>query len=248
MARVAQPKAWYGPQAPAGTLSVTSSWLWLGPHWLQLSQLEAAQLEVAALSGALSLTANWLSLWPSLPPTFSTAMGICIYYFITPTYFWLDHMIFFCLFTQVCLWLTARSRVSMQHWKGSSRMPLSIAVMGLLMASMLSKQVSLVIPYFSDMTRSDLQFFKLSVNNCYTPPALFSRSWSPSYLLKASHSSSQLSLPFNLLCNSKTHEQNMVSSSFTCWSISNVSDGVFPSQTKKYFRFICCLVFIAHSL
>ena len=62
--------------------------------------------------GALT-DCKWLSLRPSLPPTDSTAMGICIYYFITPTYFRLDHMIFFHLFTQVRFWLTAQSRVNM---------------------------------------------------------------------------------------------------------------------------------------
>ena len=62
---------------------------------------------------SLSLTANWLSLWPSLPPADSTAAGICIYYFIMPSYFRLDHMIFFRLLTQVHLWLTAWSRVNM---------------------------------------------------------------------------------------------------------------------------------------
>ena len=55
-----------------------------------------AQLEVAAPSGALSLSA-WLSLSPSLFPTAtdSTAAGIWIYYFMTPTCFRLDHVIFF---------------------------------------------------------------------------------------------------------------------------------------------------------
>ena len=42
-----------------------------------------------------------------------TAAGICIYYFLTPTYFQLDHMIVFHLFTQVHLWLMAWSRVIM---------------------------------------------------------------------------------------------------------------------------------------
>ena len=41
-------------------------------------------------------------------PTDSTAASICIYYFITPTYFRWDHLIFFRLFTQVYVWLTAR--------------------------------------------------------------------------------------------------------------------------------------------
>ena len=87
------------------------NWLWLGLHWLKFSPLEAAQLEAAVLSGAHPLAANWLSLRPSLSLTVSNAAGICIYYFITPTDFRLDHMIFFHLFTQVHLWLTARSRV-----------------------------------------------------------------------------------------------------------------------------------------
>ena len=84
-----------------------------GLHYPQLSQLEVTQLEVEALSGALTLTANWRSLWPSMSQTYSTAASICVYYFITPTYFRLDHMIFFRLFTQVRLWLTTRSRVDM---------------------------------------------------------------------------------------------------------------------------------------
>ena len=73
---------------------------WAHSQWLQagfdsgLHCLQLFQLEAAAVSGVLSLTANWFSLWPSLPLTASTAMGICIYYFITPTYFRLDHMIF----------------------------------------------------------------------------------------------------------------------------------------------------------
>ena len=57
----------------------------LGLYSFQLSQLEAAQLAAAALSRSVSLTANWLPLWPSLSPTLSTTMGICIYYFITTT-------------------------------------------------------------------------------------------------------------------------------------------------------------------
>ena len=112
-AKPAQPEPLYGPQAPAGTLAVTASWLWLGLHWLQLSQLNAAQLKAEAFNGAISLTSYWLSFWPSLPSTGSTGADICIYYFITPTYFRLDHMISFHLFTQVRLWLTARSRVNM---------------------------------------------------------------------------------------------------------------------------------------
>ena len=38
---------------------------------------------------------------PSLTPTDSTAASICIYYFITLSYFRLDHVIFFRLLTQV---------------------------------------------------------------------------------------------------------------------------------------------------
>ena len=90
-----------------------SQWLQTGSqsglHCLQPYQLETAQLEAAALTGVLSLTANWLPLWPSQTPTFNCR----IYYFTTPTYFRLDHMIFFRLFTQVRLWLTAQSRVNM---------------------------------------------------------------------------------------------------------------------------------------
>ena len=44
-------------------------------------------------------------------PTNSTAAGICLYSFITPTCF----RFFFHLFTQVHLWLTAWSRVNIQH-------------------------------------------------------------------------------------------------------------------------------------
>ena len=43
-----------------------------------------------------------------------TATGTCLYSFITPTWF----RLFFYLFTPVHLWLTARSRVNIQH-KGS---------------------------------------------------------------------------------------------------------------------------------
>ena len=43
-----------------------------------------------------------------LSPTNSTAAGICLYTFITPTCF----RFFFRLFTQVHFWLTARSRVN----------------------------------------------------------------------------------------------------------------------------------------
>ena len=50
----------------------------------------------------LALTLAFLS------PTDSTAAGICLYSFITPTCF----RFFFRLFTQVHLWLTARSRVN----------------------------------------------------------------------------------------------------------------------------------------
>ena len=55
-----------------------------GLHCLQLSQLEATQLGAAALSGALSLTATG-SRSGLHCPTVSTAAGICIYNFITPT-------------------------------------------------------------------------------------------------------------------------------------------------------------------
>ena len=100
-------------------LQAHSQWLQAGfdsgLHCRQLSQMEATQLEAAALSGVLSLTADWLLLWRSLHPTDSTAAGICIYYFIMPTDFRLDHMIFIHLFTQVHLWLTARSKVSMSQ-------------------------------------------------------------------------------------------------------------------------------------
>ena len=91
--------------APSGSFSLAATCSHSGLHCLQLSQLEAA-----APSGTLSLTAKWIWLWPSLSPTDS---GICIYYFITLTHFRLDHMTLFRLFTQVHLWLTARSRVNM---------------------------------------------------------------------------------------------------------------------------------------
>ena len=53
----------------------------------------------------LALTLAFLS------PTNSTAAGTSLYTFITPTCF----CFFFRLFTQVHLWLTARSRVNIQH-------------------------------------------------------------------------------------------------------------------------------------
>ena len=70
-------------------------------------------LWIIASSGVFLLTASWFSLWPSLFPTNSTATGICIYYFMMPSYFRLDHVIFIRSFTQVHLWLTTRSRVNM---------------------------------------------------------------------------------------------------------------------------------------
>ena len=97
----------WGQQPLAGR----SHWLQAGSHsglhFFQLSQLEAAQLEAAAPSGLL-----WFWLWPSLSPADSTAAGIYIYYFITPSNFRLDNMLLFRLFTQMYLWLTHRSRVN----------------------------------------------------------------------------------------------------------------------------------------
>ena len=57
-----------------------------------------------------SQSASWYSvcLWPAD----STATGIYLYSFITPTYF----RFFFRLFTRVHLWLTVRSRVNIQHF------------------------------------------------------------------------------------------------------------------------------------
>ena len=75
--------------------------------------LNRRSLEAIALSRVFWLTESWPSLWPSQSPTLSTAVGIYIYHFIMPTYFWSDHMNFFRLFIQVHLWLTARSRVNM---------------------------------------------------------------------------------------------------------------------------------------
>ena len=45
-----------------------------GLHCLELSQMGATQLEAASPSGAPLLTANWLSLWPSLSPTDTTVI------------------------------------------------------------------------------------------------------------------------------------------------------------------------------
>ena len=64
-------------------------------------------------SGAFSLTASWLWVWPSRLPSDSLTAGIGIYYFITPSYFRLDNMIFFRLFKQVRFWSTARLKVNM---------------------------------------------------------------------------------------------------------------------------------------
>ena len=60
-----------------------------------------------AQPGVLSRQAGSHSALPV--PTDSTAVGICLYYFITPSCFYF----FFRLFSQVHLWLTARSRVNM---------------------------------------------------------------------------------------------------------------------------------------
>ena len=68
----------------------------------------------AASSGALYVTVSWLRLRPSLTLTAPTAAGISIYHSITPmTSDELHH--FFRLPTHVRLWLTARSRINMQH-------------------------------------------------------------------------------------------------------------------------------------
>ena len=93
----------------------------------RLGLLNWRPLRAVALSGVFSLTTSWLSLWPSLSPTDSTAAGICIYYFIMPTYLRLDHMNF-CLFTQVHLWLTARSRVNMLQYYISSTLQLYLTI------------------------------------------------------------------------------------------------------------------------
>ena len=56
-----------------------------GLHCLQLSQLEATQLDAAVLSRALTLSATGSH--PDLHCLqLSTAAGICIYYFITPIF------------------------------------------------------------------------------------------------------------------------------------------------------------------
>ena len=65
-----------------------------------------------------SLRATALSLQPGPHSGFpisntSTAAGTCLYSFITSTCF----RFFFCLFTQVNFWLTARSRVNIQQHK-----------------------------------------------------------------------------------------------------------------------------------
>ena len=71
--------------------------------WLEL--LNRGSLRATALS----LQAGPHSVFLSL--TNSTATGICLYSFITPTCI----CFFFRLFTQVHLWLTARSRVNIQQ-------------------------------------------------------------------------------------------------------------------------------------
>ena len=116
---------------------MTASWLWLWPslfpilnwrppnrrqepsegrsHWLQTgshSGLHCIQISTGGSSphrGALTDCKLALTLTFTDPTTLTVA-GISIYYYITPTYFRLDHMIFFHLFTQVHLWLTAQSR------------------------------------------------------------------------------------------------------------------------------------------
>ena len=86
----------------------------------QLSTSSASRpglpLRAVAIRRAFSVTANWLRLgshW--LLQTDSTATDICIYYFIMPIFFRLDHVIFFCLFTQVHFWLTALPSVNTQQ-------------------------------------------------------------------------------------------------------------------------------------
>ena len=76
----------------------TSSASWLG-------LLNQGSLRETALSrGILSLQDSW----SSCLQLNSTAAGIFLYSFIMPTYF----CFFFCLFTQVYLWLTAQSKVN----------------------------------------------------------------------------------------------------------------------------------------
>ena len=77
----------------------------LSTSWLGL--LNQGSLRATASVYKLALTLAFLSL------TDSTAAGICLYSFITPTYF----RFFFRLFTQVHLWLTAQSRVNIQQWE-----------------------------------------------------------------------------------------------------------------------------------
>ena len=80
----------------------TSSASWLG--FLNRRSLWATALSLQAGPHSV-LTLAFLS------STNSTAAGTCLYSFITPTCF----RFFFRLFTQVHLWLTARSRVNIQH-------------------------------------------------------------------------------------------------------------------------------------
>ena len=79
-----------------------------GLHCLQLSQLEATQLEAAAPSGALSLTPNWFLPWPFTLTKWLYCHGY-LHILFHYVHFRLDQVIFFRLFTQVHLLLTARS-------------------------------------------------------------------------------------------------------------------------------------------
>ena len=114
---------------------------------LVLLLLNRRSLRATAPSEAFSLTANWVSLWPSLSPTLNwrppnwrqqppagrshwlqtgfysgfhslqmTQLHGHRHLLFHNAHFRLDHVIFFRLFTQVHLWLTACSRVNMQHF------------------------------------------------------------------------------------------------------------------------------------
>ena len=83
-------------------------------------------LTIAALLPHLGWSCSTVGCWGPQPwicklaltlafrsPTNSTAASTCLYSLITPTCF----RFFFHLFTQIHLWLTARSRVNIQHKK-----------------------------------------------------------------------------------------------------------------------------------
>ena len=94
--------------------------------WRQGQTAILTQLLFLTIAGVCSTEGRWepqpsvckLALTLAfLSPTNTTAAGTCLYSFITPTFFRFS----FRLFTQVHLWLTAQSRVCIQHsYMGSS--------------------------------------------------------------------------------------------------------------------------------